>query len=72
MFATERDDPLTKLALDVLGAYIIAFKQLQIKSLNLSDSEGNEKRYKFKKACMVYQCIEVNWSRMKKLLYLDA
>lgn len=35
VFATERDDPLTKLALDVLGAYLIIFKQLHVKSLNL-------------------------------------
>jgi hypothetical protein len=72
VFATERDDPLTKLALDVLGAYHITFKNLHVKSLNLNGNVRNDKLYKCKKACTVYQWVEVYKRRMKKLLYLDA
>ena len=48
MFATERDDPLTKLALDVLGACLISHTN----SYPLKGNLANEKLDKFMKACM--------------------
>lgn len=56
VFATERDEPLTKLALDVLGAYLIKFKQLCNKSLNLKGNVANEKIDKFIKKTRQQNC----------------
>lgn len=58
VLATERDAPLTKLALDVLGAYLNTYKQLHFQSTNLKGNVANEKLYQFMKACMIDQYAE--------------
>ena len=42
VFATERDDPLTKLALDVLGAYRHHIQTLDFKCINLEENVAND------------------------------
>jgi len=61
VFATERDDPLTRLALDVLGAYLVTYQQWCLKRMifqgNVKCINWKKKSYHLK-ACVIDQFVE--------------